>query len=159
MKKIIAGLFCFMFFCSSGFAFAQELSSAPNFNLKDLKGKQYELAKYKGKKNVLLFFWTTWCPYCLQKIKMLNTESFTLERQGVDLLAVNAGESLDKVSRIAKNYNVLFNILVDPKGTTADSYGVMGVPTFVLIDKKGNIRYKGNALPSDMIKAVNQEIL
>ncbi len=128
--------------------------NAPEFSLKDLAGSEYSLAGYRNKNSVLLFFWTTWCPYCIQKIKFLNDERVALERKNIILLAVNAGESKRAVERIVRGGNMQYKVLLDEKTEVAGDYGVMGVPTFVLIDKEGFIRYRGNSYPQKQIEAL-----
>ena len=60
-KKSIFLVFFILTFFSS--VMAQELS-APNFALKDLNNNAVTLSSFRGKQAVILFFWTTWCPYC-----------------------------------------------------------------------------------------------
>jgi peroxiredoxin len=60
-------------------------------------------------------------------------------KDGLELLAINAGEPFYKVDNFAKRYNLAFRVLLDEDGEVSDSYGVMGVPTYIFIDKKGYI--------------------
>jgi peroxiredoxin len=78
--------------CTGGVSVAkQPQKAAPNFRLKDLNQGQVELSSFKGKKPVVLFFWTTWCPYCLRELKHMNSLAEQLNKQGIELLAINSG--------------------------------------------------------------------
>jgi peroxiredoxin len=103
---------------------------------------------------VLLFFWTTWCPYCLQKVKFLNEEYLTLEKNNIALLAINAGEARKLVARLAGKAEIMYKVLLDERGSVSEDYRIGGVPTFILIDKEGKIRYKGNSYPQSDIESV-----
>lgn len=150
------GFFMLLFF-TSGCSNAQELTVATDFVLKDLAGVKYSLSSYKDKQSVLLFFWTTWCPYCLKEMKALNIEYLNLEKKGVALLAINAGEPSEKVSRVVNNYGVFFKVLLDETSAVSEDYRLLGVPTFVLIDKNGKIRFKGNSFPKDHVERLSAE--
>ena len=111
---------------------------AADFTLLDLGKSRVSLSDFKDKP-VILFFWTTWCPFCLNELKMLNNIYAEMTKDGVELLAINAGEPFYKVDNFAKRYNLAFRVLLDEDGEVSDSYGVMGVPTYIFIDKKGYI--------------------
>jgi peroxiredoxin len=156
MRTIAAGLaLCLMLSVSmTACVNAQDSLNAVagNFQLQDLSGKTYELSSYKNKQSVLLFFWTTWCPFCLKSLQRLNADYANLEKDGIVLLGVNVGERRSAVERLVRNYNIVFKVLLDEGSVAANTYRLLGVPTFVLIDKKGVIRYKGNSYPGSEIK-------
>ena len=159
MKRIAAGIFLGMMLCVTSAACVRaadgDNQAARDFKLQDLSGKTYQLSAYRQKQPVLLFFWTTWCPFCLKEIQTLNTKSYaSLAKDGVQLLAINAGESRQAVERLVRNYSIVFTVLLDEESTVSGDYRVVGVPTFVLIDKNGSIRYKGNVYPKDEIQQV-----
>jgi len=141
--------FVFLAICS---VCSAEPSEAPDFKLPDTAGKTITLSNYKNKQQVLILFWTTWCPYCRRELKLLNDMSAQLEKEGTQILAVNVEEPGYKVSNFIKNYGLGFKVLLDRDGSVASSYGILGVPTYVLIDKKGNKRFQENFLPLEEYK-------
>jgi peroxiredoxin len=162
MKKIIAGIAACIVLCVSGVSGARAQGSAAasgglDFTRADLAGNAYTLSSYRGRQPVLLFFWTTWCPFCLEKLKELNKKYAALEKDGVVFLAVNAGERRSSVERLVRNYDIKYTVLIDEEGTVSDDFHVLGVPTFVLIDKKGAIRYKGNEFPKNSLQQIIRE--
>ncbi|MCX5709906.1 MAG: TlpA disulfide reductase family protein [Candidatus Omnitrophica bacterium] len=122
---------------------------ALDFRLTGLDNKAYSLADYKGKGNVLLFFWTTWCPFCREELKKLNAKSAELAKDNITVLAVNVGEPREKVERYIGANDVKFTVLFDEDTTVSDTYGIMGVPTFFLVNKIGMVVFSNNYFPDD----------
>jgi peroxiredoxin len=101
-----------------------------------------------------LFFWTTWCPYCRIDLKTINAKYEELSRDGLKVLPINVGEPTNRVKNLLKNYNLVFKVLLDKDAKVAYAYGLSGVPTYVLIDKKGNIVSMGYQFPQKEYKAI-----
>lgn len=131
---------------SSDFPLAYE------FKLNDLNGNNVSLGSYKDKKAVVLIFWTTWCPYCREALKSLQSDFKLLDGMGLELLAINAGESKYKVNKFAQSLNLSFRVLLDQDSYVADHYDLLGVPTYVVINKSGYIVFSGNSLPKERLK-------
>jgi len=125
---------------------------APNFQLKDLAGNTVTLSEYKGKQDVLLFFWTTWCPYCRKGLKVLNEKHAQLLKDGVEILAINVSEPADKVANFVRNYPLTFKTLLDLDAEVAITYKLLGFPTYIIVDKKGLIRFIGFSFPEKEYK-------
>jgi peroxiredoxin len=111
---------------------------APDFTLKDLQGIKFTLSENKGKP-VLLVFGATWCPYCISDIPRLKEIYADYGKRGLIMVNIDIQESLDKVSRFAKKYQLPYRVLLDETAEVAEKYGVQGVPTTVLLDKNGMI--------------------
>jgi len=137
---------------------AGSLKSAPAFKLTGLNGKEVSLSDYKGKKAVVLFFWTTWCPYCREEMRGLNQEYAELTKGNIGFLAINVGESEDKVRNFVKSRILDFEVLLDRYTTVADSYDLMGVPTYIVIDKSGAIVSTGNHFPKYVLKGLAEKV-
>ena len=142
----------FTFNCYAAQASASSFKSAPAFQLTDLNDKAIFLSEYKGKKAVVLLFWTTWCPYCREELKTLNQEYAGLAKNSIELLAINVGEPKSKVENFVKNRNFTFEVLLDKDSTVADAYELMGVPSYFVINKAGQIVSTGNHFPKDALK-------
>ncbi|HHO76521.1 MAG TPA: TlpA family protein disulfide reductase [Deltaproteobacteria bacterium] len=112
--------------------------SAADFTLRDLEGKTHVLSEYAGK-TVLLNFTTTWCPYCIKDIPNLKKIYSEYKDRDFVLFSIYIQESDTKVASFAKKYKLPYTVLLDTDGRIAQSYGVRGVPTKILVDKKGTI--------------------
>lgn len=123
---------------------------AQDFKLSNLTGQEISLAQLKGKP-VILFFWTTWCPFCREEISALQNEYKKITAGGITLLAIDVGEPREKVERFFKGKSAEFPVLLDLNSKVASSYNLIGVPTFVLIDAQGKIRFQGNSFPDNYL--------
>lgn len=112
---------------------------APPFSLKMLDGeKVVSLNDFKGKP-VLLKFWATWCPSCVEELPPMEKFSEGRKEQLVILMAAIDGEKERKVQRLIKDKKITLPVLLDPKAKTARAYGVNFVPISFLINGEGLI--------------------
>lgn len=122
--------------------------AAPNFSLYDINGKLYSLKEVVGKKPVLIVFWATWCPYCVQEIPELIKIYQEYSKKGLEVWAIDIGEKKSKVSNFATKKKINYTILLDSDGSVASLYQIYGIPENIIIDKNGIIQSKGS-LPED----------
>jgi len=119
---------------------------APDFTLQDLSGKEISLSDYEGK-SVILFFWTTWCPHCRRALSTFNTEYKDLIASDIELLAIDIGEPRPRVENFISGYSIGYPMLLDFDGSTASRYGVVGIPSVILVSREGKIVSVSNSLP------------
>lgn len=112
--------------------------NAPDFVLPDLQGKVFQLSTEKGSP-VLIFFGTTWCPSCRTELPRLKDIYEKNTKRGLKVFYINIMEPKGKVARFVKTNSLPFRTLLDENGEVSGSYGVVGVPTIVLIDKDGKL--------------------
>ena len=122
---------------------------APEFRLTDLNQKTFLLSSVLGKKPVVLFFWTTWCPFCRVELRSLSRRYARLTQEGIELLFIDVGESEAKVNNFLRTNSISINVFMDKDTKVASLYSVLGVPTYVFIDKKGNIVSQKNSFPEN----------
>jgi thiol-disulfide isomerase/thioredoxin len=108
-----------------------------------MDGEPHRLADYEGKV-VLVNFWATWCPPCRKEMPSLERLYQQFKDQPFMVLAVNQWETDDHVFSYMGELNVFpeFPILFDSESTISEAYGVRGLPTSVIIDQHGRIRYR-----------------
>ncbi len=118
------------------------------FTLPKPDGEEVSLARFIGKKSVLLAFWATWCPRCNEAVPEINRmHSVPPTNEKLQILAVDFMESPKKVDAFIKNKKVTYPVLLDRKGKVAKMYGVTGIPTYILLDRSGSVAYRGYELP------------
>ena len=113
---------------------------AADFTLKSLSGKNLKLSEYAGNV-VLLNFWASWCAPCRQEMPLLNDLHNKYEKLGFVILGVNVEEQTGKARSYIADRPVDFPILFDDQNTVSKQYNVIAMPTTVMIDRNGNIRY------------------
>lgn len=111
---------------------------APNFILQDMEGNQHKLSEYEGQ-GVFLNFWGTWCKPCEKEMPYMNNQYKVYHDQGVEILAVNVGESDYAVNKFVKKHKLDFPVLIDKNKEVMNAYGISPLPTTMLIDPNGNI--------------------
>ena len=110
---------------------------APNFRLEDLKGKKVELKHFKGKV-VFLNFWATWCGPCKEEMPAMEGLYNQFREKDFVFLAISVDYAgLKTVKEFIEKYRYTFPVLMDPNCETLDLFGAKGIPTTVLIDRKG----------------------
>ena len=159
MKKryalLLAGL-CIGIVCAAG-ASAEEPHKAPDFSLRDLQGNSFTLSDYANKQPVMLLFWATWCPFCREELKNLSSRYDQLTHDGMKFVAVDAGESPARVSAYITKYHYSFPVLLDQDNKASHAYDILGIPTYVLIDKKGMVRQVAHTFPEAEYKQIIAE--
>jgi thiol-disulfide isomerase/thioredoxin len=132
---------------AAGLAATGVQSQAPAASLtgQTLDGKPYELRQDLGKV-VLVFFWSTACPVCRDKMPELRLNYEAWRDKNFQLLAVSLDKSLGEL----RAYDAILNRVVPPaqrfpwlwRGAAAhrDSFGAMSqTPTSFLLDRKGQV--------------------
>jgi len=114
---------------------------APDFQLQSLDGQTVSLGNLLGKP-VLINFWATWCPPCRSEMPYIQKIYEEWSDQGLEVLAINIGESSSKAEEFMQSYNLSFTVLLDTKQDVAQKYNITGIPTTFFIDKDGIIKDK-----------------
>lgn len=121
-----------------------------DFSLKILSSTEtFKLSKYAGKNPVLLNFFATWCPYCVEEIPQLSKIHNKYGNKGLIVVSINVQERENKVVNFVKRKKILHKILLDVNAEVAKEFKVYGIPTNILIDSKGVIVFRGNNLPDE----------
>jgi peroxiredoxin len=111
---------------------------APDFTLDQAYGGHVDLAAYRGKL-VLVVFWATSCGICRHELPLLDRLRAEFQARGVEILAVNIRD-LNGAREFMSDEHLGLTNLVDAGGETAQTYKVSGVPKLVLIGPDGKIR-------------------
>ena len=122
--------------------------TAPDFKLKNLSAETVQLSDLAGR-GVVLNFWATWCPPCRREMPLLDDLQKTYGDKGLSVIGLNISESPARVKTYVDSVGVSYPIWVDaPSGTPGfdrtqmifSSYGAVGLPTTLFIDRKGVIQ-------------------
>jgi peroxiredoxin len=126
--------------CYSGTRPPRIGSSAPDFTVFDTDRK-VTLSQLHGK-TVVLNFWATWCPPCVEEMPSLLTMQQRLKDKGVTVLAVSVDADENAYHRFLKDHNVNLLTVRDPDQKSNRLYGTFKYPETYVIDRDGKVRRK-----------------
>ncbi len=109
---------------------------APVFDAVLLDGTPVSLAQFRGRP-LLLHFWASWCPVC--RVEQDNIQS--ISRDYVVLTVSIDDMPAAKLSEWMLKQGINYPVIADPSRGLSGRYGVNGVPTSVIIDTEGQIRF------------------
>ncbi|MFH1218003.1 MAG: TlpA disulfide reductase family protein [Pseudomonadota bacterium] len=114
---------------------------APDFSLKDIQGKTWNLADLRGKV-VFVNFWATWCPPCQEELPSMEGLHRGMPASSFQMLTILNNDRADFAQNLALKRGYTFPILLDPESKVASAYGITGVPETFIIDPQGVLREK-----------------
>jgi peroxiredoxin len=114
----------------------------------------------RPEKIVLVEFWATWCPPCRMVLATLRRMEQTLREHNVEVLSVNQGESAAHVRQFIDQEEIPFHVVLDPDGAVSATYHVTSLPTMVLIDRHGMVRWIhiGHMPETDELRDVLEQV-
>lgn len=114
---------------------------APGFNLPDLEGEMHSLADLKGRV-VVLNYWATWCPPCVDEMPSLEKLHEALAEKGLSVVAVSVDERFEDIERFVDNFGLTFTILHDEGMKVSRSYQTFKYPETYIIGRDGRVKSK-----------------
>jgi peroxiredoxin len=111
---------------------------APDFTLPTINGQNTTLSESRGK-TVLLHFWVSSCPACVDEMPYFQTVFDEQANEELVVLAINCGESSQTVQNTVDGLGLTIPMLLDPDGKACTAYK-RGAPTTFLIDGNGIIK-------------------
>jgi len=124
--------------------------TAPDFTLTDYNGQSVTLSRFRGKSGIVLVFFATWCPSCIEEVPQVKRFAALASGARVKVFGINVQQSKRIVERFIREHQVNYPILLDTEAQVARAYGATGLPTVIGIDADGVIRHFGHSLPPDM---------
>ena len=111
-------------------------SEAPDVTLNLVDGTQKQLSESRGHV-VILSFWATWCPYCIEE--MPDIHKITEDYEGVEAILVNCGEDAQTVEDFMAENSYDFTWALDEDYAVQSAYPTSGIPYTLVIDAEGNV--------------------
>jgi len=121
---------------------------AKPFTLKDADGNTVSLDSYKGKV-VYLDFWTSWCGPCIHDMQFADKIKSHFQSKDVVFIQISLDDEAEWKEALEMYKVKGVNVRTDDNSPLLKNYGISGVPTYFLIDKKGNFALTKVADPSE----------
>ncbi|HEC69785.1 MAG TPA: TlpA family protein disulfide reductase [Candidatus Omnitrophica bacterium] len=121
-----------------------------------LSGEIINTQNINSQSKAMLFFWTTWCPYCRLEIKALNNLQKELLAKDFKIFFVNLGDDKRKVKAFKDKIGISSSIILDKKGLLASKYRILGVPTYIFL-REGREIGRTNYITSFLIERLYEE--
>lgn len=128
--------------CDGGAPKLNTGSTAPGFSATRLDGSTVRFPDDFRGKPLVIRFWADWCRYCEGEMKAIDRVYQRRRTQGLQVLAVNAGQDKEAVAAFIKKIGVGYPALLDEKSAIARQYGVVGLPTTYFVGADGTIKAK-----------------
>jgi thiol-disulfide isomerase/thioredoxin len=109
---------------------------------KAIDGREVDIAALKGKV-VLVDFWATWCGPCVAELPNVLAAYEKLNPKGFEIVGISFDDDEDKLKDFAKRKKMPWVQFFDGQGWQnkyAKEFGITGIPSMWLVDKKGNLR-------------------
>jgi thiol-disulfide isomerase/thioredoxin len=148
LKAFLA--FLLLLICQSAFP---EKTATPNFIVKDLEGVQHKLSNYKGKW-VLVNYWATWCPPCLEEVPdLINLYENRRKKDVMVIGVVFDYQNLQEVTDYIDDMLITYPIVLSDNAVVSQFQAVTVLPTTFIFNPRGElVKVKHGVVTKKMIE-------
>lgn len=117
----------------------------PELKFVDTKGNSVDLAQFKGKA-VLIDFWATWCGPCTSETPRLISLYKKFHDQGFEIVGISLDHKINELENYVESHKMKWPNYFDGKkwdNDIAKRFNVRSIPTIILLDQNGIVRYTG----------------
>jgi len=140
-RLFVAGLLLILLSgCYSGSRPPRIGSNAPDITVQD-PDRTVKLSDLRGQV-VVLNFWATWCPPCVEEMPSLVAMQQRMKAKGITVLAISVDVDQNAYHQFIKDHNVNLLTLRDPDQKSSSLYGTFKFPETYVIDRNGVMRRK-----------------
>ncbi|MGV0924828.1 TlpA family protein disulfide reductase [Empedobacter tilapiae] len=129
----------------------KELVKAPDFSLADINGKRFDLSDFKGK-YVYMDIWATWCGPCKVQIPFMKELEKQFNEEPIHFVSVSLDKLEDKPiwkKMVRENQMSGVQLFAGREDNFGFDYKIEYIPTFIILDKEGNIMIDRAPAPMD----------
>ena len=120
-------------------------------------GRSISLSDVHGKV-VLLAFWASWCGPCRAELPELAKLKQRYQSDEFTFITVNFCEKKERVQDFLKQNVLNIPVVLDPSGSIASKFGVSALPTAMLMDRNGYVRWSASGYSGLELEKLNSQI-
>ena len=132
------GIFCIALYSALHENIVNAGDTAPDFSISTDGGKNVTAREFGGKL-LLLNFWATWCPPCIEEIPGLNEMARQLGSKGLVILGVSVDKDAAAYKQFLERNPLAYPTARDPEQVINLKYGTVQYPESYLIDRNGKV--------------------
>lgn len=132
-------------------------AAAPDFTLRSMQGANLRLKEHRGQV-VMVNFWATWCGPCREEMPHLNRLYEKYRSSGFVVLAVNVDDDSRNAAAMASKLGLKFPVLFDAGKSVSKLYDLKAMPSTVMIDRDGRVRFLHRGYLSGYETTYDQQI-
>lgn len=134
-------------------------STPPAVTIEDLDGNAVELARWIGKKPVIVEFWATWCPVCEELFPRMEAAQRKYgDRAAFVVIAVGVNQSVNTVRRHLARHPMPFTFLWDGGGKAVRAFQAPATSYVAVLDAEGKVVYTGIGADQDIDAALERAV-
>jgi cytochrome c biogenesis protein CcmG, thiol:disulfide interchange protein DsbE len=115
--------------------------SAPDFSVPALSSGSVDLNAYRGQV-VLVNFWATWCPPCVEETPSLVAFAQKMKASGVVVLGISVDDDSGALQDFVQRNDISYPVGRDPDRALAAHYGTVQFPETYIFDRRGHLAEK-----------------
>ena len=115
--------------------------SAPGFEVTTDSGRKISVDNFGGRV-LVVNFWATWCPPCINELPSLNAMAAELKGNGVVVLGISVGKDKAAYDKFLKKVKLNFETARDPGADISAEYGTFKYPETYVISSEGKVLEK-----------------
>jgi thiol-disulfide isomerase/thioredoxin len=137
---------------------SDQATPAPDLTFMADSGSAIQLAALKGKVAVI-DFWASWCIPCRTSFPAMDTLQKELGDKGLVVVAVNVDEDRHSADQFLLTRPHTMTVAFDPQGKAAEAFKLKGMPSTILVDRRGNIRFTHMGYTEKTLAQFRAEVL
>ncbi|MCU7843073.1 MAG: TlpA family protein disulfide reductase [Candidatus Thiodiazotropha sp. (ex Monitilora ramsayi)] len=142
LSPLAVCVFILLAACDSDKVHLSNGDPAPGFHLEYLQRGDAHFPNDFADKVVVIRFWADWCPFCESEMQAIEPVYRRYRGQDLVILALNVRQDRETAAAFIDKLGISYDVLLDIEGEVARAYGVLGLPTTFIIDRKGRLHKK-----------------
>lgn len=115
----------------------------------DMHGNPLDLKDIIGNKAIMLVFWASWCPNCKVEAPKINDLYKKYGDHGLAIIGIDVGynDTVKRARVFMEETKMAYPVIFDSDHSITNTYKVQGVPTVIIADRSGTIRFRNFKVP------------